>query len=304
MANEETLVTPHHSLWYIFRNSLPAGFLFGLVSGVVFGLLFGYLIGPVYGLLAGLLFWIANGLLFGLINQVNREMNFTEVLSQFRMYLWQRGVKTEFRNVLGVGLGMWLFVYILGAFGGPVSSLYAALLAMVVIRLLMGIISGLSSDTLNEQVFVAPNQGIRNSARNIVVVGLIFGVIGGVIGGLLFGLILGLAFALQGTLSHAWLLLYVFILIGGVVSGLAVGLPNGGIACIQHVILRFFLCCFGKTPWNYPSFLDHAADRVLLRKIGGGYMFIHQSLLEHFASLDTASAHHEAAAVIQNRPAL
>jgi hypothetical protein len=294
IANESILFAPQHSLWRTLKNSVPAGFLFGLVSGLVFGLLFGYLIGPVYGLLAGLLFCIANGLLFGLINQVKREMNFTEVLSRFRIHLWQKRVKTEFRNVLGIGLGMWLIIYILQTIGGVVSTLYAALFAMGVIRLLMGIISGLSSDMLNEQVFVAPNQGIRNSARNSAFVGLIFGTIGG----LLFGLIFALIYALQGTLSLEWFYIWLFIVIGGVVSGLAVGLPNGGIACIQHVILRFFLCSFGKTPWNYPRFLDHAADRVLLRKIGGGYMFIHQSLLEHFASLDAASAHHDAAETI------
>jgi hypothetical protein len=33
-------------------------------------------------------------------------------------------------------------------------------------------------------------------------------------------------------------------------------------------------------------FLDHAAERILLRKVGGGYIFVHRMLLEYFANLE------------------
>jgi len=45
-------------------------------------------------------------------------------------------------------------------------------------------------------------------------------------------------------------------------------------------------------PLNYARFLDYAAKRVLLRKVGGGYMFVHRLLLEHFAALDPKSPFH------------
>ena len=32
--------------------------------------------------------------------------------------------------------------------------------------------------------------------------------------------------------------------------------------------------------------LDYAADRIFLQKVGGGYIFIHRLLLEHFAALE------------------
>jgi hypothetical protein len=38
-------------------------------------------------------------------------------------------------------------------------------------------------------------------------------------------------------------------------------------------------------PWQYVRFLDYAADRVLLRRVGGGYSFIHPLLMDYFASL-------------------
>jgi hypothetical protein len=64
-------------------------------------------------------------------------------------------------------------------------------------------------------------------------------------------------------------------------------LAGGGRAWIEHVILRLFLWCAGSTPLDYPAFLDYAAEHILLRRIGGGYIFIHKLLLEHFASLYT-----------------
>jgi hypothetical protein len=39
-------------------------------------------------------------------------------------------------------------------------------------------------------------------------------------------------------------------------------------------------------PWNIARFLDYAADRIILRKVGGGYIFIHRLLLEHFAKIE------------------
>jgi len=38
-------------------------------------------------------------------------------------------------------------------------------------------------------------------------------------------------------------------------------------------------------PRHYPDFLDEAANRVILNKVGGGYMFIHRLLQEHFAAM-------------------
>jgi hypothetical protein len=37
-------------------------------------------------------------------------------------------------------------------------------------------------------------------------------------------------------------------------------------------------------------FLDEAADRLLLRKVGGGYVFVHRLLLDHFADLRQGEA--------------
>ncbi len=85
----------------------------------------------------------------------------------------------------------------------------------------------------------------------------------------------------------------------GLAAGLLIGIPcffeGGGSKCVSHIVLRILLWISRSTPWNYPRFLDYAADRILLRKVGGGYIFIHRLLLEYFASLDTETKSSETA---------
>lgn len=57
----------------------------------------------------------------------------------------------------------------------------------------------------------------------------------------------------------------------------------------QHFNLRLLLYCKGRTPWNYARFLNYAAERLLLKKVGGGYIFVHRMLMEHLAQRPTES---------------
>jgi len=69
--------------------------------------------------------------------------------------------------------------------------------------------------------------------------------------------------------------------------GLLFFLWYGGLDFIRHFILRLLLWRDNKIPWNYVEFLDHCVDRILLQKVGGGYIFIHRMLMEYFAELET-----------------
>jgi len=117
-----------------------------------------------------------------------------------------------------------------------------------------------------------PNQGIHRSAWNAVVFGLVGVLVVGLVGGLVVGLVVGPVVGL------------VVVLEVGLVVGLVVGLSAGGQACLKHLALRLLLVRSGSIPWNYVKFLDYAAERILLRKVGGGYIFIHRMLLEYFAA--------------------
>ncbi|HVR02691.1 MAG TPA: hypothetical protein VMT47_11205 [Polyangia bacterium] len=57
----------------------------------------------------------------------------------------------------------------------------------------------------------------------------------------------------------------------------------GGIDTINHYILRLTLAANGLLPLRLPRFLDHCASLIFLQKVGGGYVFVHRLLLEHFA---------------------
>jgi hypothetical protein len=57
----------------------------------------------------------------------------------------------------------------------------------------------------------------------------------------------------------------------------------GGLDIIQHYTLRLILWYRGHIPRDCTRFLDYATERIFVRKVGGGYIFIHRLLLEYFA---------------------
>jgi len=61
--------------------------------------------------------------------------------------------------------------------------------------------------------------------------------------------------------------------------GKVFGLIFGSLACIQHYVLRIILWRNGFAPLNYVRFLNCAVGRIFLRKVGGGYIFVHRLLL-------------------------
>lgn len=122
-----------------------------------------------------------------------------------------------------------------------------------------------------------PNQGIRVSARNAALTGL---TIGGV---------LAIVSALLGGVLSQWDPTWVLTLgVYGLFFGVLAALWYGGIDVIKHVILRYLLFRSGHLPFRYARFLDYATERIFLRKVGGGYLFIHRLLLDYFAEEEQA----------------
>ena len=116
------------------------------------------------------------------------------------------------------------------------------------------------------------NQGIRESGLNAGV----FTVIGGVAWVLLY---VGVLFAMGEPLEPRDLL------IDGIGNGVFFGIYVGGLACIQHFLLRLILKQSRAIPWNYAKFLDHAVELGFLEREGGRYRFIDDSVQEYFAQL-------------------
>ncbi len=136
-------------------------------------------------------------------------------------------------------------------------------------------IGGLNSRVVKRKA--VPNQGIKLSIRNMAFVGVIEGLIFSTIGG-------GIAEILGMQIREVYGWRYGMSI--GLTVGVVASLWFGGFDVIQHYILRCMLYLKGYMPLNYAHFLDYAAERIFLRKVGGGYIFIHRLLLEHFAAMD------------------
>ena len=138
--------------------------------------------------------------------------------------------------------------------------------------MIYGIIGGFT-DKIREHKAL-PNQGILLTFKNGVFVGFISMPI--------VALTLGLIRYPFGTLSNSNLYEW---MVPPLIIGLITGLNRGLGTVLKHCILRLVLWRSGKTPFKFIPFLDYCAKLILLKKVGGGYIFIHRMLLEYFAKL-------------------
>ena len=67
--------------------------------------------------------------------------------------------------------------------------------------------------------------------------------------------------------------------------GLFAGMHRGGVTVISHGVLRLLLAATGRLPLRLARTLDRASAHALLRKTGGGYIFVHDELREHLARM-------------------
>ena len=118
-------------------------------------------------------------------------------------------------------------------------------------------------------------------------VGLLSALTYGLVGGLVFGLVFGVLGGLLLGLKRGWF----FGPVIGLGSGLAFSLLYGGSTVLQHYTLRWVLYRNGSLPFlDLIPFLDYCVERIFLRKVGGGYIFVHRLLMEHFAGLERRRA--------------
>ncbi|MBN1813062.1 MAG: NACHT domain-containing protein [Anaerolineae bacterium] len=137
------------------------------------------------------------------------------------------------------------------------------------------------------------SQGSVYLVGPVLATALVFGLLGGLLGGLLNGLFVGLLIGLVVGLFVGLVGELVAGLLSSMEGGYFFGPTNGvvpgpdlpGYVVLQRIVLRGILVRSGHVPWRYARFLDYAAERIFLRKVGGGYIFVHRLLQEYFASL-------------------
>ena len=128
-----------------------------------------------------------------------------------------------------------------------------------------------------------PNEGVFRSVRMGSLLGLGFGVIG-----FLFSAIITAIFfwlkgreALYNNLMGAMPPLLTVSAFPA-----AIGAMLGGFDVpVKHFVLRALLTMGEQIPWRFRHFLDVCSSQLMLRRVGGGYIFVHRYLLEHFARI-------------------
>lgn len=269
------------------RNALGIGFIIGLIivfahdSSLVKDI--GLMSVGINTLVGGL-----TGALIGVLSSILIHGRAIEIQpAEHVTWSWRNFMKRDhLRTGLGIGLvvglvNLLIFAQIADFLTALLYGLTYVLLGLLFSALLTGLFNGLSSEILEDHNRVKPNEGMRRSVHHSITVGLTVGMLCGLVSGLCRGLFGWWVGGWENGLIQAVLYGLSYGLLGGLLSGLLFG----GEACIRHIILRLLLWFTRSIPWNYPRFLDYAAERILLRKVGGGYIFIHRLLLDYFASL-------------------
>ncbi len=235
----------------------------GLGVGLALGLATGLALALAVGLGFGLAFGLGVGLALGL-DELAVGRSDLVLVDQLRWssntYARWFGLLTGLVSALALLVGSTLST-------GPVSALAFGLGTGLVFWLAGGFETSETTQTR-----IQPAQGLRRTQINAIGVTLIVGLVA--------TLVVTLSGVLAGEPQQAisvstWI---------GLAVGLMFGLLNGGRALIQHYILRAILARAGHLPyWRYDKFLDYAADLVILRKVGGGYRFAHDTLRQYLA---------------------
>jgi len=168
------------------------------------------------------------------------------------------------------------------------TSIMFALLFLIP-AMCCGIVGGFESRM--ETSTATPNQGIISSRRNAFRLALITFSVFFSSAFILIGSYLvfftDFQFSVRDLLSLAT---YIYPIGVGLLGGVVVGLNKGGATVIKHYCLRLAFWMFNYSPLKLVSLLDYCARIIILKKVGGGYVFIHRSVLEYFAELDTKSS--------------
>ncbi len=276
----------------VLISELFFGLILGLVFGVVFGLISKLVSGGIFGLTFGLVFGLFVGTFFGLLGSQSNQIYTIDFLS----WSWSNAIQS-FSILIMVLLTSGLFAMIVGAILGLIIgaifgiaeglrnleqiTLYAgqSMLVLGLLGLIIGVIDGLGKTSIFWKKFRLTfglqvrylsqpayfGQKIVLTIKNSLILGAISLLLVGLIFGWSYGLMVGIIF--------------------GLVSGIIVGIKYGGLALIQHYSLRFILSRNNLLPWRLVPFLNHCVDLIFLRRVGGGYIFVHRLLMEHFAEM-------------------
>jgi tetratricopeptide (TPR) repeat protein/adenylate kinase family enzyme len=284
------------------RKKILKGIVFGIKSGLILGSCFSLFL-IIYGILSGstnISPWednIFSNKLIGLFVSLLLGILSVLLFKLIKLFFSKRPIQLNirllsildfiFKNILIQGISVGIFIWIVSLiFPIQITSLIIQLtsiflvfsfLSGFIIFCLFGIIGAVVG--VQDSVDIQKETTSVNPVKKALVNSIILTVIGGLISGLIIG---GLYFLSNSSpfLEKNRETFIGFTTIFGIFSGQVVGF-----ACIQHLTLRLTLYKYKYIAWNFTHFLEYATERIFLQKVGGGYIFVHRLLLEHFAAL-------------------
>jgi len=264
----------HTQSTFLVENLQPTWLSSILGYRLLFGLFWGVLAGSgVYFQGNSLSLVLTGGVIMGMWGFLmgDSDIETTEQLGWSWIAFRQRWLQTVLEQLkIAVPSGMLLLV-IFGSVQG--ASLFQGAVVGALIGMVLAIFLGLLEAGLEKTIpdnKNRVNQGILSSIQNMLRFGIPFG--------LMLGFVAWVVLIAFGLLKENSLLILLF---GGILFGFSY---FGGVAVVQHYVLRLMLYLEGFTPLNVVRFLNYASRLILLRKVGGSFQFIHRLLLEHFAA--------------------
>lgn len=229
-----------------------ANFLFiSTIIGISFWMLSSSVFEFKKALIIGFIFGVSTGL------KVSSATSDEIFLYENLKWSWRRA---KSKLIFSIGIGFVILIAdMLVAYEPSIFILFRGSIISFVFFLISGVING------KVERRIAPNQGIYTSIKNGIAIGLISGFTAGMLISLSLGTRYGLLF--------------------GIIFGVNLFILTGGITAFCHYNLRLILSYKDMILFDYINFLNYISKILLMKKVGGGYVFYHRMLMEHFANM-------------------
>lgn len=282
-------------------------FLFGMISGVTIGFYLFRANGLALGFLIGF-FWTAwiqhtqtmrverlswssnlqwESLLRGLAQSTWRTTKSliwptSMVLLMNDLFVWLRLFLLEGVHPTGIEV---VALIVLIVIVGPLVGLFLGIIFGPINGIIHILRQNMSGDLVNRKT--RPNQGVWLSGLSFVKVWFMYWFASFLMASLIRGIFFvagdPVSFTWGDAIKRDWFIVALVLL---PLISIGLGLINGGKYFLEHWAVRTSLFFSGKIPFRLEAFLDQMRHVNFLRRVGGGYVFVHPLLQTHFSNLN------------------
>ena len=296
LGSKEEIILPLHRWKFSIKKAFEGlihGIKIGIISGSIIGIYFiiDNLVNPYdWGLeyyffrdrVIALILSLAFGILFSFFFiTIQKIFSFSKIYHTNKLF--GNHLKIYIKNIVVWGIFIGIFIWTLSLIFHHIMMdlivfcIFIIFVFIIIFSLPFGIIGAVfgSRNSSDIQKDIVAVNYLRKALINTTISG-VTGCILGVSISILY-ILLTNDFSLTSKDNSV-------IIASAYILGISFGFITG-FACIKHFSLRFILYRYNYIAWKYTNFLDYATERIFLQKVGGGYIFVHRLLLEHFAAL-------------------